>query len=276
MLKTFALPLLLLASACACADEADFLKPQDPQAFDVYMKQAARYEAALFTHDKPSMLDSFLLGPTTPDEIRAEYERNELAAKKKYSNHSIRIKGKIDSINEDAFGRGYVVAVDNTSDMGMGILNGIRLEIDKNEPVWLELSKGDDIDAICQVGTYVLGTPTMSKCFLTSRIRGREFFENMAGNLTGRVLLRAKDISVENIAKIRGGKQIRGFIIYASFYKGNEQRNAAACRQDGETCTLAFLDDMKMKKNGFIDAHNQDYLTLKTRVEALQKLQQQH
>lgn len=267
MLKTSVLPFLLLCSACANADESDFLKPRNNQAFDNYMMQAARFETSLFKQDKPSITDAYFIGPTTPGEIRKTYEHNELAAKKKYLNHSIRIKAEIESISEDAFGNGYIVAVDNAS--RTSFMDGIHLQIDKNDPVYLQLGKGDKIDAICQVGSYILGTPSMSKCFLKSRLFKPESLENMAKSLTATTLLRAKNISTENIAKIKVNVLLTSFVNYASYYKNNEESNEAACRNDDASCNAAFLHDRGIKGNKFFDENIANYKVLGARLRVL-------
>lgn len=267
MLKKLALPLLLICSGFASADESDFLKPRNNDAFDNYMLQAARFEAELFKHDKPSAFDAYFIGPLKPSEIRAAYERNELAAKKKYTNHSIRIKGEISSINENAFGNGYIVAVDRVS--RMSAFEGIHLQINKNDPVYLELGKGDRIDAICQVGTYTLGIPSMSKCFLTSSMFRPEVFNNFTLNLIGNPLLKAKTISVENIAKIKVRPLLKTFIVYASSYKDNEDGNERACRNDDATCEAALMHNIETSTSRFPDAHQQDFNALGARLREL-------
>ncbi len=267
MLKKLALPLLLICSGYASADESDFLKPRNNDAFDNYMLQAARFEAELFKHDKPSAFDAYFIGPLKPSEIGAAYERNELAAKKKYTNHSIRIKGEINAINENAFGQGYIVAVDSGS--RRSALEGIHLQIDKNDPVYLELAKGDRIDAICQVGTYTLGIPSMSKCFLTSSIFRPEVFKNFILNLIGNPLLKANTISVENIANIKVRPLLQTFIVYASSYKDNEDTNESACRHDDATCEAALMHNLETSTSRFPEAHQQDFNALGARVRAL-------
>lgn len=264
MLKKFFIPIFVFAPIYVYADETDFMKPHNNVAYDNFMSQSAKYEVDLFNDQSESLIDTFFMGPLTPDEIREKYEQNEIAANKELGKKPIRIKGTIESINEDAFGNGNIVAVNKVTPMSS--LRGVTLKIDKTEPIYLKLKKGDKLDIICTMDKYIIKKPILKDCYLTSTFKDEEEYKKLQGALLRSSYLKAEKISVENLSKLFSTKAILSFITYTSFYKSNEDLLEKSCVANDDRCYMSMVKILKNGKVNFSEENKNKLEILGNRI----------
>ena len=96
---------------------------------------------------------------TTPKQIYADYNRNEIAADDEFKDKWIVFSGTMSAIRKDAFGNPYI-AVDTGS-----MFHDIQARMD-DVPTLGKLSKGETVGLVCRDSSFVLASPVMRHCRL--------------------------------------------------------------------------------------------------------------
>jgi hypothetical protein len=97
---------------------------------------------------------------TTPQQIAADYDRNELSADDKYKEVLIVFSGQITAIRKDAFSNPYIVV--ETGSM----FHEIQASMDDDIATLSRLSKGGNVGLVCKGASYVLLSPILHHCRL--------------------------------------------------------------------------------------------------------------
>jgi hypothetical protein len=97
---------------------------------------------------------------TTPPQIAADYDRNELSADDKYTDILTIFSGQISAIRKDSFGYPFI-----TVETG-SMFHEIQASMDNDTAALAKLSKGEKIDLVCKGASYVLMSPILHHCML--------------------------------------------------------------------------------------------------------------
>lgn len=104
---------------------------------------------------------NFIGSTFSPENIYEDYTNNELSANKKYKNKYVRIKVKVDRIQEDISGDAFL-----SSDIPEQFSSVAFYVKDVNDEI-LSLKKGDVVDLMCMGNGMVLGNPMFRNCLFT-------------------------------------------------------------------------------------------------------------
>ncbi|HDL8239028.1 TPA: hypothetical protein ACPZN2_003958 [Yersinia enterocolitica] len=126
--------------------------------------------------------DSAVIGdnvtePMTASQLIAMYEKNELAANKKFKGKLVRIKSTASEIGENAVGQAYI-RVD-----GKNTFQNVTLLVDGSDDRVLGLEKGGKVDFSCSMDKYIMRTPVLKSCQFTSDL-AKQRKENILSGLS--------------------------------------------------------------------------------------------
>lgn len=105
--------------------------------------------------------------PTTPpitvtaQQLYNDYHANEVAADAKYKGRPLLVTGTISSIDKDAFDNIQLMLA--TSDMFSHVMATLD---DSQKSKAMTLAKGNKQTVLCEGGTMIIGSPTLSDCVL--------------------------------------------------------------------------------------------------------------
>jgi len=186
--------------------------------------------------DYSTWIDTFI--KTTPQQIAADYDRNELSADDKYKDILIVFSGHISAIRKDAFGHPYIII--GTESM----FHEIHARMTDDNATLGKLSKGEKIDLVCKGASYVLLSPILGHCRLKD-------------NFTSTEGLRAADAiaawlnGVESPSFLNSEKRrTAAFLIY---FAGTKILNPKVCSNGKDTITACAkqITSVDLKKLGF-------------------------
>lgn len=184
----------LFCAALTHADEMTPFIPSDPATYNKLRSFFIQVDKDNFiSQQNDSVVGANMNGPVSPNELYKSYERNELAANKKYKNKSVRVVGTANEIGEDALGKPYVEAISGKPDAFSG-LRSAKLYFENSNEKLLNLSKGEKIDVICVGKGYIIHSPLLDKCFFTSELN--------VDNVLNEQILPADKLTVQNFSKL--------------------------------------------------------------------------
>ena len=151
------LPFLLL-SVFPLTGFANILPPENLNTYGNMMKAMAIVDANDALQGKTTMINYDVGNAISAQKLLDDYANNELAANKKYKAAKVRVTGKAEKIGEDAFGHAFVDL------KGKALLQYVHLYVSATDEYVMKLNKGDNVDMVCQIQSYVLNTPSLNSC----------------------------------------------------------------------------------------------------------------
>lgn len=100
----------------------------------------------------------------TADEFQRAYEKNEVGADQRFGANRLHVRGAVDSVNKDVFGKVFITLIGGTN---MFMRPHARMVSGYDE--WLgQLSKGNQIELTCRADGMVMGSGMLSECTPTN------------------------------------------------------------------------------------------------------------
>lgn len=169
-----------------------------------------------------SLIGSGITDPMSASQLITMYEKNELAANKKLKGKLVRIKSKASAIGEDAFGNAFI-KVD-----GSNQFKNILLYVDGKDDRILSLEKGSKVDFVCKMDKYIMQTPMLNGCAMTSDVAQQRRDE----------VIKAA-VSDELTSKRQA--------LFISIYSENKDALSKPCEKAGKPCLDAVIKIIKSK-----------------------------
>lgn len=154
---------LLLLSAFPLIGYAQITPPENLNAYGNLLKAMATIDANDALRGKTTVVNYDVNNTVSAQKLLDDYANNELAANKKYKAAKVRVTGKAEKIGEDAFGNAFVDL------KGKALLQYVHLYVSTSDEYVVKLNKGDNVDMVCQIQSYVLNTPSLNSCVESGR-----------------------------------------------------------------------------------------------------------
>ena len=108
---------------------------------------------------KQALEISGIQGIVSTTQLAKEYDANEVSADEKYKKKPIIVNGRVQSINKDFMDKPYLVL------SGSNMFQTVQAKFDKaNTSELSSMKKGQNVQLVCQVDNYVIGSVMLGDC----------------------------------------------------------------------------------------------------------------
>ena len=207
------LALALILSFPASSEPLGVFAPKNPKAFSMYNKVMVADESKTFARGGDCLVCGEVKGPYSASSLIKKYKNNELAANKELKGNKIRVKTIATEIGEDFRGKAYIRAD------GDNPFESINMYVDGNDERFLNMSRGDRIDLVCSDIKYIMHTPMLDSCVMSSDFVKSIFYPD----------------NVEVTSSTESDNEYRALSVF--IYKFQEDRIESACLKTEKSCT---------------------------------------
>lgn len=206
------LMLALILSFPASSEPLGVFAPKNPKAFSMYNKVMVADESKTFARGGDCLVCDGVKGPFSASSLIKKYKKNELAANRELKGNKIRVKTIATEIGEDFRGKAYIRA------NGDNQFESINMYVDGSDERFLNMSQGDRVDLVCSNIKYIMHTPMLDSCVMSSDF--------------------VKDIFYPDTAEVNSNTDVDNKYkgMSAILYKIQEDRIESACLKTEEQC----------------------------------------
>ncbi|KSW37745.1 OB-fold protein [Klebsiella pneumoniae] len=195
------------------AEPLGVFAPKNPKAFSLFNKAMQDDEVRVFLKGGDCLTCRETQGPYSASALIKKYKQNELAANKELKGKNIRVRTIASEIGEDFRGKAYIRAD------GDNPFESINMYVDGNDERFLKMSSGDRVDLVCSEIKYIMHTPMLDSCIMSSDFV-RSFFY---------------PVDKEVIASTEPANKYQAILSFLYKYKENSLEKA--CLKTEKICT---------------------------------------
>lgn len=230
--------LLILSFTLSLAAHAEDVKykPDNMQSYNNYIDIILDNEKGAFLSGGNNLLVRDIPNINSSEAI-ADYKANELKANKKYKGKQIRIKTIATAIKEGIANKPYITA------NGKNSFENIIIYINPDDDRYLDISKGDKVDLICEGDGVLMGSPIFDNCQFS-----KDYIEAKITTTTKEAQLLTDDSTI---------KTTKATKVLHAIYIINEKEIEKACIDNNvKKCITATETAVKKLKESALKKYN--------------------